>query len=112
VKELYRHRDSVRVGYYKTILEEAKIRCFIKNLHAASSGLGLAAGDRFDPVLCVLDDGDYDNAHLILGAHEFPEKLEGEPWVCSNCSEEVPGEFDTCWNCETTVPLAGDVSSE
>ena len=85
MKEIYRHRDSVRVGYYKTILEEAHIPCFLQHLPAGSSGMGMVAGSRFDPALCVMNDEDYGNAHLILNAHEYPEELDGEPLICPKC---------------------------
>ncbi len=104
MKEVFNHQDPARVGYYKTILEEAGIVCFIRNQFADGSAFGSVALPQFNPALCVMKDADYANARLLLNAHEFPEKLEGADWVCPRCGEEVPGELDTCWNCQADQP--------
>lgn len=96
MREIFRHRDSVKVGLYQSILEEAQIVCFIKN----SLTHQRAAGSEFDPVLCVQYDEDFGRALQILAAHEAIDQPAGKEWVCPACKEPVPGELDTCWSCE------------
>lgn len=100
MREIFRHRDSVKVGLYQSILEEAQIVCFTKNLLTQQR----AAGSEFDPVLCVQHDVDYDRALMLLAAHESIAQAVGKEWVCPACKECVPGELDRCWNCETEMP--------
>lgn len=105
VKVVYRNWDLTKVGYYKTILDEAQIQCFIRNeMETSAMGFGRFYSSDNHPALCVVNDEDYNNAILILEKHEDPEELTGEAWNCPKCEEEVPGEYDTCWNCQETMP--------
>lgn len=100
MKEVYNHQDPTRVGYYKSILDDAGIANFIRNQHADGLTMGSGGGVMFNPTLCVTRDEDYKDAVLLLAHHEYPVMEEGgEDWICPKCSEEVPGDFGACWNC-------------
>ena len=106
MKEVYSHTDITRVGYYRSLLEDAQIPCHVRNEHAGNGLMGgIFATEVFNPKLCVVDDDDYEIARKILAAHEFPEEeFEGEAWICPACGEEVDAGFDPCWNCGESKP--------
>lgn len=109
MKPIYDDHDAAKVGYYKSILEEAGIPCFIKNDHASSNVFGSLAVPQFNPSLCVVNEKDYDVAVLLLKDYEQPEAeaQDVKPWTCPACNEEVPGDFDMCWNCQAALPTLG-----
>jgi len=109
MKEVYRHSEVTRVGFYKSILDDEGIACFIRNEYADGSVFGAGAVD-FCPTLCITNDEDYRPAMVLLANHEYRVVEGGEEWICSKCKEVVPGEFSACWNCQTLMnpPLEGD----
>jgi hypothetical protein len=86
---------------YKSLLEDAGIACFIRNLHTQQSLFGLAMAvlplPDFIPALCVVNDEDYAEAMAIL---ESPCD-SGADWKCSACGEAVPAELTACWSCQS-----------
>ena len=100
-KAVFNHSDYSRVGYYKTLLEDARIPCFIRNENADGSMMGGVFNlTIFNPTLCVVQESDYTNARALIEAHEQAKPQSPSPdWRCRQCGEEVPGDFDTCWNC-------------
>jgi hypothetical protein len=97
MRHVYSHQDHARVGFYKSILDDAGIATFMKNDVSSNStdipSLIIA------PTLCVVNDEDYERAREILNAAAFPATEAAVDWKCVHCGEEVPGNFDTCWNC-------------
>ena len=107
MKEVYSHYDFARVGYYRSILEEAGILCFVRNENADMGVLGAAITDAI-PSLCVTDPESHRIAKQIIAAHEFPQEevVKIPAWNC-RCGEEVPEGFDSCWNCGADLPEPG-----
>jgi hypothetical protein len=59
-----------------------------------------ARDDRFDETVLPVD--------LADAAATLP-KPTTEPWVCTQCGERVPANFDFCWNCEAAAePLPAE----
>ena len=108
MKTIFVHNDSTVVGLKKSILEEAGIDCFIQNEHTSATFgagmLGLVQSPIFDPALCIVDDSRYDEAIALLKATARPPLAAGADWRCTQCGENVPGNFDTCWNCSSKGP--------
>lgn len=106
MKEVFVHHDPSVVGLRKSILDEAGIACFIRNENTSATlgagVFGLVQSPVFDPVLCVVDDGQYDEAMALLKNLEAPAPSAGADWQCPKCGETVPGNFDACWNCQQT----------
>jgi hypothetical protein len=71
LKEVFVHHDPTVVGLHKSTLEQAGIACFIRNENTSATlgacFLGLVQSPIFDPVLCIIDDGRYDEAIALLG---------------------------------------------
>ena len=103
MKELVRERDAAILIYYKSILESEGIAVMVKNHNFANMEFGSAPiGPAFYPQLCVMNDGDYDRAMEILKERSKPasDAEVDKEWVCTNCNESNPGNFDICWSCE------------
>jgi len=98
MKDVFVNQDHVRVGYYKSVLDEAGIASFVRN-ESTNNPLAKMPAPLFFPVLCVINDDDYDRAMEILGAIHNAPPSEATVWNCPKCNEEVPGNFDSCWKC-------------
>jgi hypothetical protein len=102
MKEVCSHHDLARLGYYKTVLDEAGI----PNLIRHESLYNLAVPFAVMPSLCVRDDEDYDRALELLRSHAESPPVSGADWSCGSCGEAVPASFDSCWKCGA-VRVAG-----
>lgn len=103
MKEVFVHQDFTRVGFYESVLKEAGIRCFIQNATTHNLLTGLPS-PLFFPKLCVIDDGDYDDAIALLEPlhnQPLPGAPDAKEWTCPKCHESVPPEFGSCWQCGT-----------
>jgi len=99
MREVFVNQDHARVGFYRSILDEAGIPTFIRNENSNNSLTELPS-PIFFPALCVVHDEDYDRAMQIL-SHVYYDPPSNEPdWVCAQCGEHVPGNFDSCWKCQ------------
>ena len=97
MREVFVNQDHARVGFYKSVLEEAGIPNFVRNEMA--NNITDMPSPLFFPALCVLHNEDYDAAMRILGEIYYERPSQAPDWRCSKCSEEVPGTFDSCWQC-------------
>ena len=108
MKEVFAHHDPTVVGLHKSTLEQAGIECFIRNENTSATlgagFMGLVQSPIFDPVLCILDDGRYEEAIALLGKGDAPPPLARPDWKCPKCGEIVPGNFETCWSCSSAMP--------
>jgi hypothetical protein len=101
MREVFSSPDPTEVGYYKSMLDEAGISCFIRNESANSIGL---VGAMFFPALCVIEDADYDESLRILKSRQVPQASDAADWTCPSCSEKNPGNFELCWKCNAARP--------
>jgi hypothetical protein len=105
MKEVFRAPSPAQVAVRQALLEDAGMACFVRNetmQQAIPGGLMVALFPLPDfwPTLCVIDDVDYPDAMELLrpdGSRARP----GLEWVCANCGEPVPGNFNACWNCDS-----------
>lgn len=98
MREVFVNQDHARVGYYKSVLDQAGIPNFVRNQDSNNSMTDMPS-PLFFPALCVLHDDDYDRAMEILGEIYYAPPVQAPEWRCSQCAEEVPGNFDSCWQC-------------
>ncbi len=103
MRELYTSMDSTRIGFYKSILDEAGIACYIQNDTTSQVTNMLAMV--FQPTLCIVDDERYDEALELLSPHLDETPLTAENWSCPACKESNPASFDLCWNCQAEKPV-------
>ncbi len=102
-REVFTSPDSAETGYYKSILDAAGVICYIRNEYADNPAL---AGETYQPTLCVVDDGDYDEAVRILQACRPPEVAGSSEWICPACQEKNPANFELCWSCSAARPVS------
>ena len=100
MRDVFRGRDITLVHYYRGILEEAGISCFIRD----ESSLAALETDDWPP-LCVTNDEDYEKARQILQELMKAQPSNEPDWTCANCGAAVPGNFDRCWHCGTAKPV-------
>ena len=103
MKKVFVSQNLFEVEMRKKRLEEAGIRCTIKNQR--SSGLaGEIPFTEVFPELWVLQDAEYDRACQLL--EEETELLSSNQdfWTCPGCSEQLESQFGTCWNCGQEKP--------
>lgn len=105
MKEVFRHADSVLVGLYQSILEDAGLNTFVGNTGTQQSLVGglvtaIFPLPMFFPTLYVLSDDDYPEAMNILRSIADSSSLAESEWRCTQCGEAVPGTFTACWKCE------------
>lgn len=104
MRELLTSLDWTRLGFYKSVLDEAGIASFIRNEHTAQLINVLIAPCQ--PSLCVVNDDDYDAAMALLRPHHDRTAASAEEWACAGCGEANPPAFEVCWKCQKTRPQA------
>jgi hypothetical protein len=100
--EVYSNADSARVGFYRSLLEDAGIRTFFRNEFISGAEVVVPI---FYPAICVLDPADEARALALIRTQEMPDPFATAPdWVCAVCGEAVPSQFAHCWNCSAPAP--------
>ncbi len=102
MRDLITCLDSTRLGFYKSILDEAEIGCFIRN-ETTSQLVNIFIGLR-QPTLCLVNDADYEQASELLRPHQSSEGFSSEEWLCPSCKESNPASFEVCWKCQAAKP--------
>lgn len=105
MKRVFRAEDALIVGFLRDVLENAGIRCLLRNEH-----LGGAAG-QVPPLECwpeiwVTDDADAGRAERLLG-DTLRERDDQPAWSCPGCGESIESQFGRCWNCGQPCPVIG-----
>ncbi len=88
--------DLAEIAHLKDLLESAGMECFINN--EVSAGLmGPIPLNESTPELWIQDDSRLDEALQIKRDSQQP--LEGKPWTCPKCGEQIEPQFTSCWKC-------------
>ena len=106
MRKIYENIDFTKVGFYESILKEAGIATYIKNL-GASMGMGEIPFTQIFPELWVINDSDYDRAIELLEPYHNLESERNDDWQCPKCGADVEGSFGECWSCQTLRPQGG-----
>jgi hypothetical protein len=101
MREVFSNQDLTLVSYYRGLLDEAGIPCYIRNENGGNPDV---AGISFQPTLCVISDADFEAAIAHLKSQPAPSTTPRADWKCSSCHEENPGNFELCWNCGAPAP--------
>lgn len=99
MRDLITSLDSTRLGFFKSILDEAEIACFIRNETTAQL-TNIFIGP-LQPTLCLVDEADFEKASALLRPHQEGGASSAEEWVCTVCKESNPVSFEVCWRCQT-----------
>lgn len=96
--EVYRDRDSSKVGLFKGLLESEGIDVMARNWEG--SNITEIPIPSLFPYLTVYTEEDYHRAIEIIDDYENSDPSELEAWVCGKCSEKNEGVYGECWNCQ------------
>lgn len=103
MKEVFVYQNLIEVEVRKERLEQAGIRCLIKNQR--SSGLaGEIPFTEVFPEVWVIQDEDYDQARQMLKEGLVSLPLNQDSWICSGCGESHETQFAECWKCGRERP--------
>ncbi|WP_395746334.1 putative signal transducing protein [Prosthecobacter sp.] len=105
MRDLITSLDSARLGFYKSILDEAGIVSFIRNETTAQL-TNIFIGP-LQPTLCLVDEADFEQASALLRPHQMSDETHftaEEDWLCPACKESNPASFEVCWKCQTAKP--------
>lgn len=103
MRDLITSIDSTRLGFFKSILDEAEIACFIRNETTAQL-TNIFIGP-LQPTLCLVEDADFERASALLAPHQSEGAASSaEDWLCRECKESNPASFEVCWKCQTAKP--------
>lgn len=102
MRDLITSIDSTRLGFFKSILDEAGIACFIRNETTAQL-TNIFIGP-LQPTLCLVDEADFERASALLLPHQSAATGSTEEWLCPACKESNPASFELCWKCQTAKP--------
>jgi len=98
MKKIFVSQNLFEVEMRKERLEEACIRCTIKN-HRSSGLAGEIPFTEVFPELWVLQDAEYDRARQLLEEETELLSSNQDTWMCAGCGERHESQFGTCWNC-------------
>jgi len=111
MEKVYSARDSMEAHFIRCLLEKEGIKAAVLGeiLGAARGELPLT--QQTLPSVWVKPE-DVQRAAPIIERYEagyFEDERENveeppPPWICSNCSEQIEGQFTHCWKCQTLRP--------
>jgi hypothetical protein len=97
MKRVSFHDSLVEATHLKNLLEQAGIRCTIKNAQL-SGALGEIPFLECSPEVWVLEDRQLKAAELVLRDLRAPPPVH-PAWRCTHCGERNEGQFAACWHC-------------
>ena len=98
MKRIYSAKDPLMVGHLKNVLSTFGIECKVKNVDLSTAAGELPLIECW-PELWIVDDERVAEAAAILKKTLAPIEGVKKPWTCSNCEEEIEGQFSECWKC-------------
>jgi hypothetical protein len=105
MKKVFTTTDSAELGLLKNMLDEASIRCALRNEQLSQALPAMP----FNVELWVENDADFSRAQDLCEAWNHPPPGATGTWTCARCGQWLRGQFDSCWKCgakrETTAKL-------
>lgn len=105
--KLYTAADRTLVGFLKSVLEDHRIPCIIRN-EFVGGGVGEIPPQECWPELWLIDESDERRARQIIEAAWPSKPVRGAPWQCAWCGEWLEAQFETCWHCGAEQDRHGD----
>lgn len=100
--------DRAELGLLKNMLEEAGIRCGLRNeqlFQALPTAL-------FNVELWVESDNDFQRAQDLCEFWFRPALDARGSWTCAKCGHRHGGQFDSCWRCGAKRKTTGELNTE
>ena len=103
MKQVFVSQSLIEVEMRKEWLEQAGIRCTIKNQRASGLAGEIPFTETF-PELWVLHDQDYGLACQLVEEQALLPTANHDDWICPGCDERHDGQFSSCWKCGQAKP--------
>jgi rubrerythrin len=103
MKQVFVSQSLIEVEMRKEWLEQAGIRCTIKNQRISGLAGEIPFTETF-PELWVIQNEDYDRARRVLEEGLVLLPSNQDTWTCAGCGERHESPFGTCWNCGRNKP--------
>jgi predicted RNA-binding Zn-ribbon protein involved in translation (DUF1610 family) len=103
---VYSSRDALEAHFLAGLLKS-------NDIPAVVTGEDASLGAYLPGLICVdVRDEDLNAAKLMVErlASGAPPNQPGAPWTCTNCGEQIEGQFSECWNCQAPHPQAGETA--
>ena len=98
MKKILVSQSLIEVESLKERLEQAGIRCMVKNQQGSTLAGGVPFVEVF-PELWIVKNEDYGQAKELMSVWTKVETKSSAAWICSECGEKHSGEFTACWRC-------------
>ena len=103
MKRIHTLHDPLLAGYLAQVIEQAGIRCVIRNQHLLG-GIGDLPPIEAWPEIWVVRDEDVAAARELIAALAPREDTRAASWTCPACGERLEGQFTECWKCAAAPP--------
>lgn len=98
MRKVFVSQNLIDVEMRKERLEQAGIRCMIKNQRLSGLAGEIPFAEIF-PELWVIQDEDAYRARQVLDEELISQPSNPDAWVCAGCGEQHESQFSTCWKC-------------
>ena len=98
MKQVFVSQHLFEVEMRKERLEQAGIRCLIKNQRSSGLAGEIPFTETF-PELWVVQDEDAYRARQVLDEDLITQPSNPDAWVCIQCGEHHENQFSECWKC-------------
>lgn len=105
MKKVFVSQNLIDVEMRKEHLEQAGIRCIVKNQRSSGLAEEIPFTEVF-PELWVIQDEDCDRARQLLEEDLRALPSNQDTWVCAGCGERHESQFAECWKCGQERPSA------
>jgi len=99
MKKVYSNENIAFAGAVRSYLEENNIVCELRN-EFTSSVMGEVSAFDIWPEVWVRDD-QLKQAQEIVSTMQHKD-TEGPDWLCQQCKESNPINFEVCWQCNNS----------
>ncbi|MBK9308021.1 MAG: DUF2007 domain-containing protein [Nitrospira sp.] len=98
MRTVFVSQNLIDVEMRKERLEQAGIRCMIKNQRLSGLAGEIPFAEIF-PELWVIQDEDAYRARQVLDEELISHPSNPDAWICAGCGEHHESQFSKCWKC-------------
>jgi Putative prokaryotic signal transducing protein len=102
MKRVFRAASLIQVAHARNLLISAGIDSELRNQYLAGAMGDLPMFETW-PQLWVEDSLEIRALRALAAAAATPA---GEPWICSQCAEQLEPQFTSCWRCGAVPTVA------
>lgn len=97
-KLIYSNTDELMVMNISALLSHNDIENLVNNKHLVDVVLPRIIA----PIEIWVNESDFLNAQKIVSDNLNSSNENKASWRCSNCKEEIEGQFTECWSCSSS----------